>query len=137
MSSDEAVVVLQAAAEFVKKQGLAIIVEEALRENVLASTQVLLSQILHLFARSHFEELIEAKFTSALGRMLSHKTKRGTDERQLDVDVQHASLMLVLRVQGLGHPRQVRPCNPRCSACSTLCLHFPIGRFQGTSLAVV
>ena len=113
---------LQAAAEFVKKQGLAIVVKEALRENVLASTQVLVSQILYLFARSHFEELVDAKFTSAIGRMLSHKTKRGADERQLDVDVHHAGLMLVLRVQGLGHPRQVHLLHHSFCACSILIL---------------
>ena len=111
---------LQAAAEFVKREGLAIIVKESLREHVLASTQVLVSQILHLFARSHFEELIDAKFTSAIGRMLSHKTKRGADQRHLDVDVQHAGLMLVLRVQGLGHPRQVHLHHLSYSAC---CIH--------------
>jgi hypothetical protein len=75
---------------------------------VLASTQILISQILYLFARTHFSELIDAQFVSAIGRMLSHKTKRGADERHLDVDVQHAALMLVLRVQGLGHSRQAR-----------------------------
>jgi hypothetical protein len=109
---------LQAAAEFVKKQGLVIIVKEALRENVLASTQILISQILHLFARSHFEELVDAKLVSAIGRMLSHKTKRGADERHLDVDVQHAALSLVLRVQGLGRPRQVHlPERSPCCSC--------------------
>lgn len=114
------IAILQAASEFINRKGLAIIVKEALRENVLASTQVLIAQVLHLFARSHFEELVDAKFISAIGRMLAHKTKRGADERQLDVDVQHAALMLVLRVQGLGRPRQVQPLH--LLASSVLCV---------------
>lgn len=115
---------LQAASEFIKKQGLAIIIKESLRENVLASTQVLIAQILHLFARTHFEELVDANFISAIGRMLSHKTKRGADERHLDVDVQHAALMLVLRVQGLGHTRQVHLHLLHVSVCCS-CSPFP------------
>jgi hypothetical protein len=98
---------MQAAADFLKNRGLTVIIKESLREDVLASTQVFVCQILHLFAQTHFEELFEAKLVHAIGHMLSHKTKRGADERHLDVHVQHGALQLVLRVHGLGRPRQV------------------------------
>ena len=74
----------------------------------MSSTQVLLTQILHLFARSHFEELLNARFVCAIGCLLSHQTRLKGDERSMDEDVQHAALMLVLQVYDLGTPAQVR-----------------------------
>eukprot|EP00892_Ulva_mutabilis_P011928 jgi/Ulvmu1/9107/UM005_0202.1 len=95
-----------AAAPFLKHGGLAIILREALRRDPLASTQVLVCAILLLFASSHADDLFAGKLVNAVGHMLSHKTKRGADERHLDLDVHEAALALVLRVAGLGYPHQ-------------------------------
>lgn len=98
-----------AAGPFLKYQGLSTILREALRRDPLASTQVLLCAILLLFAGTHAEDLFAGKLVNAVGHMLSHKTKRGADERQLDLDVHEAALALVLRLAGVGPPTQVWP----------------------------
>lgn len=102
-----------AAAPFLKYHGLTTILREALHRDPLASTQVLVCSILLLFAGTHADELFAAKLVNAVGHMLSHKTKRGADERQLDLDVHEAALALVLRLAGLGLAHQVPP--PSCA----------------------
>lgn len=116
---------LQVAAAFVERRGLVVIVQECLRGSVTSSTLLLLARILHLFARSHFVELLDAQLVPAIGRMLSHQTRFTGDERHLDVEVQHAALMLVLRVLDLGSPEQVCPNDLDFCACDRVAIWLP------------
>lgn len=110
----------QAAVPFLKLRGLGTMLREALRRDPLASTQVLVCTILLLFASTHASEMYTGKLVNAVGHMLSHKTKRGADERHLDIDVHQAALALVLRISGEGATYQVHPWShcPRWSACA-------------------
>lgn len=99
---------MQVAPFFVSQGGISVIIREAFRDGVLASSQVLVCDILRLFARTHFSALFRAEIVHAVRSMLSFRTKRGADERQMDVDVKHASLMLVQLLHTEGEPFEVR-----------------------------
>jgi hypothetical protein len=99
---------VQVAPVFVSQGGISIIVGEAFRDGVLASSQVFVCDILRLFARTHFSALFHAKIVHAIRSMLSFRTKRGADERQMDVDVKHAALMLLQLLHTEGDPLAVR-----------------------------
>ena len=112
---------------FVQQHGIAIIVKEATREGSLASSLMLVADVLRLFARSHFAALFQSKLVVAVANMLSFKTMHGADERHLDVDVKHAALMLVQMLDKQGEAAEV--CSPSCRRCPSCApLHQVFGR---------
>ena len=94
---------------FIQQHGVAIMVAEATREGILASSLIFVCDVLRLFARTHFTDLFRSKLVQAVANMLSFRTKQGSDERHLDVDVKHAALMLVQMLDRQGEPAQVFP----------------------------
>jgi hypothetical protein len=95
---------VQVAAHFVVQRGIHVIVSEACRDAPLASTLTLLCEILRLFARSHADDVFRAPIGRAVSCMLTFVTKRGADERQMDVDVKLAALTLVQLLHTEGEP---------------------------------
>ena len=95
---------VQVAEHFVAQGGLTVIAAEACRDGALASTLVLISDILRLFARTHVRQLFRAPIIRAVAAMLAYVTKRSADERQVDVDVKLAGLSLVQLLHTEGEP---------------------------------
>lgn len=92
---------------FVDQGGIAIVVSEALSEGVLASTLLYICEILRLFARTHFSALFRVKLLHAITAMLTFRTPTGADERHMDIEVKHATLMLAHTLHSEGEPREV------------------------------
>ena len=95
---------VQLGAHFLAERGLHVIVDEASRASALASTLILVTDILRLFSRSHVDAVYRAPIARAIGSMLTYTTKRGADERQVDVDVKLAALQLVQLLHTEGEP---------------------------------
>lgn len=93
---------MQMAKHFAGSDGISVLIREACKEGVPASTLTLACDILRLFVRSHTAALFAASVTRAVNAMFVFKTPKNSDERELDVDVKHAALMLVQLLHAAG-----------------------------------
>ena len=96
---------VQMAKHFVSHGGITTLIHEACKDAVSASTLTLICDILRLFVGSHTGALFAASVMRAINAMFLFKTPKNSDERELDVDVKHAALMLVQALHAAGDGR--------------------------------